>query len=76
MARTVGLLLLVVGLIGLAWGGFTYAEKRHHVDLGPMDISVTEHKTVPIPPIAGAVAIVAGLVLLSAGASRSKGVQQ
>lgn len=70
MARVVGLILLVVGLVGLAWGGFTYTQKRHNVDLGPVDFSVSEKKTVPIPPIAGAVAMVAGLALLVAGSSR------
>lgn len=70
MARVVGMILLVVGLIGLAWGGFTYTQKRHNVDLGPVDFSVNEKKTVPIPPIAGAAAMVAGLALLVAGSSR------
>lgn len=70
MARTVGLLLLAIGLIGLVWGGITYTQERHRVDLGPVDFSVNEKKTVPIPPIAGAVAMVAGLALLVAGSGR------
>ena len=71
MARVVGMILLVVGLIGLAWGGFTYTQKQHNVDLGPVDFNVSEKKTVPIPPIAGAAAMVAGLALLVAGSRRS-----
>jgi hypothetical protein len=67
MARAVGMLLLLIGLAGLAWGGFQYAQERHRVDLGPVDLSVTEKKTVPIPPVAGAVALAAGLVLLVMG---------
>jgi drug/metabolite transporter (DMT)-like permease len=70
MARIVGVILLLAGLAGLAWGGFTYRQERHNVDLGPVDFSVTEKKTVPIPPIAGAVAMIAGLVLLVAGSKR------
>lgn len=74
MARTVGLVLLLIGLAGLAWGGFNYAQERHKVDLGPVDLSYTEKKHVDIPPVAGAAAIVVGLVLRVAGGSRPKGV--
>lgn len=70
MARVVGLILLVVGLVGLAWGGFTYTKSRHNVDLGPVEFNVAEKKTIPFPPIAGAVAMVAGLALLVAGSGR------
>ena len=70
MARVVGMILLLVGLVGLAWGGFTYTKKQHNVDLGPVDFNVAEKKTVPIPPIAGAAAMVAGLALLVAGSRR------
>ena len=70
MARVVGMILLVAGLIVLAWGGFTYTQNRHNVDLGPVEFNVSEKKTVPIPPIAGAVAMVAGLALLVAGSGK------
>jgi hypothetical protein len=70
MARVVGMILLVLGLIGLAWGGFTYTQNRHNVDLGPVEFNVAEKKTVPIPPIAGAVAMVAGLALLVMGSGK------
>ena len=71
MARVVGMILLLLGLAGLAWGGFTYTQKQHNVDLGPVDLNVSEKKTVPIPPIAGAAAMVAGLALLVMGSRRS-----
>jgi len=70
MARIVGIVLLLAGLAGLAWGGFTYRQERHNVDFWLVDSTVTEKKTVPIPPIAGAVAMIAGLVLLVAGSKR------
>ena len=69
MSRTIGWVLLVLGLIGLAWGGIGYT-KKHDVDLGPVDLTVNEHKTVPIPPIAGAAAVLAGLALVVAGRNR------
>jgi hypothetical protein len=73
MARTVGMLLLLLGLAGLAWGGFQYSQERHRTELGPITLDVTEKKTIPVPPVAGAAAVVAGLVLLTAGSGRSKG---
>jgi len=75
MARAVGMLLLLVGLAGLAWGGLQYAQERHRVELGPVTMDVTEKKSIPVPPVAGAAAVVAGLVLLSIGSGRSKEVR-
>lgn len=73
MARTVGMLLLLVGLAGLAWGGFQYAQERHRVEFGPVTMDVIEKKSIPVPPVAGAAAVVAGLVLLNLGSGKSKG---
>jgi hypothetical protein len=65
------MVLLLLGLAGLAWGGFQYSQERHRVDLGPVSMDVTEKKTVPIPPIAGAAAVLAGLMLVTMGSGRS-----
>ncbi|MGH7725414.1 MAG: hypothetical protein ACREOU_08295 [Candidatus Eiseniibacteriota bacterium] len=64
MGRIVGIILILAGLAGLAWGGFTWTQKSHEVDLGPVEIDVNERRSVPIPPVAGAVAIAAGIVLI------------
>jgi len=69
MSRGIGIILILLGLAGLAWGGFTW-NKHSNVDLGPVDLQVTEKKSLPIPPIAGAVAVVAGLALVVAGGTR------
>ncbi len=69
MARGIGIALLLLGLLGLAWGGFSWKEKEN-IDLGPIDVGVTERKTVPVPPLLGAAAIVAGLALVMAGGTR------
>lgn len=70
MARTIGFVLILLGLAGLAWGGLTWKNEKTSVDLGVMEMNVTEKKTLPIPPLAGAVAVVAGLALVLTDKSR------
>lgn len=64
VARIVGAILIVIGLIGVLWGGISWTEEKTVVDLGPFQARAEEHKTIPIPPVAGGIAIVAGVVLL------------
>ena len=67
MNKVLGSILIALGLLGLAWGGFTYTTKEKVVDLGPIHATRDETHNVPLPPIAGAVALVGGIVLLVAG---------
>lgn len=66
MSRMVGVILIVLGVVGLAWGGITYTTSRKVVDLGPIQASREKQHTIPIPPIAGAVALIGGVVVLVA----------
>ncbi len=65
--RVLGVVLIVVGLIALAWGGITYTRHRKVVDLGPIQASADTKEHVPLPPVFGIVAVGAGVVLLVAG---------
>ena len=60
-------LLIVLGLFGLAWGGFTYTTRGKLVDIGPIHATREQTHNVPLPPIAGAAALMSGVVLLVAG---------
>ena len=62
--KTLGVVLIVLGLFGLAWGGFTYTTREKVVDIGPIHATRDKTHSVPLPPIAGAVALVGGIVLL------------
>jgi hypothetical protein len=64
--KTLGIILIALGLFGLAWGGFTYTTRKKVVDIGPIHASRDITHSVPIPPIAGAMALVGGIVLLVA----------
>jgi drug/metabolite transporter (DMT)-like permease len=70
MNKTFGVILIVLGLVGLAWGGFTYTTREKVVDIGPIHATREQTHNVPLPPIAGAVALIAGVVLLVAGRRR------
>ena len=70
MNKTFGVILIVLGLVGLAWGGFTYTTREKVVDIGPIHATRDQTHNVPLPPIAGAVALIAGVVLLVAGRRR------
>jgi drug/metabolite transporter (DMT)-like permease len=65
--RTIGIVLIVLGLCGLAWGGFTYTTQEKVIDLGPIHATAEKTHNIPVPPIAGALALVGGLVLLTTG---------
>jgi hypothetical protein len=64
--RIVGIALIVLGSLGLAYGSFSYTEETHKADIGPLELSVKEEETVNVPVWAGGGAVLLGLVLLVA----------
>jgi hypothetical protein len=64
----VGIVLIVLGVVALAYQGITYTTKEKVVDIGPLKVEAEKEKTIPLPPILGGVAIAAGVVLLIVGA--------
>ena len=67
MNKTLGIILIALGLFGLAWGGLSYTTTEKVVDIGPIHATREKTHNVPLPPIAGAVALLGGVVLLVAG---------
>lgn len=65
--RWVGVMLLVAGALGLALGSFSFTKQTHEAQIGPIELSVKEQKTVNVPVWAGAGAVVVGLVLIGLG---------
>ena len=68
--RIAGIVLIVLGIIGLAYGGITYTRRRDTVRVGPLSATVQQRETVPISPLLSGVALVAGIGLLVAGGRR------
>ena len=66
-----GVALIVIGVLALAYQGITYTTSEKIIDVGPLKASVDKKKTVPLPPILGAVALAAGVILLVVGNKRA-----
>jgi uncharacterized membrane protein YidH (DUF202 family) len=60
----IGVILIVVGLVALAYQGITYTTSEKVVDLGPVKVEAKREKTIPLPPYSGVAAVVVGLVLV------------
>jgi hypothetical protein len=69
--RIIGIILIVIGIIGLAYGGITWTTREKVVDLGPVEVTRTEHERIPLPPVAGGICLVAGLAMVLAGRGRA-----
>jgi hypothetical protein len=63
----VGVLLIVLGLAALVYQGITYTSRETVIDIGPLHATADRQKTLPLPPVLGAVAVAGGVVLLIAG---------
>lgn len=63
-----GIVLIVLGALALAYQGITYTTNEKVVDVGPLKVEAKKEKTIPLPPVLGGVAIAVGLVLLIANA--------
>jgi len=66
-----GIILIIIGVIALAYHGFTYTTTEKVIDLGPLQVTAEKTKTIPLPPILGGVALAGGIVLLVIGNKKS-----
>jgi hypothetical protein len=67
--RLLGIVLIVVGLVGVIWGGISWTQRETVADLGPIEVNTENRESLPIPPIAGAICLIAGTVMV-VGAKR------
>ena len=68
--RIVGMALILLGIVGLVYGQFSYTKKTHDADLGVVKLSLKEKETVQVPAWACVLGIAAGAALLLAGRRR------
>jgi hypothetical protein len=62
--KLIGVALVILGIVALVYGGIGYNRQTTILDVGGIKATATEHKTIPITPVAGAIALIGGIVLL------------
>ena len=66
-AKVLGIVLIVAGILGLTYGGFTYTKESHDIKIGPLEMSIKDKETINIPIWGGVGAIAIGGLLLVMG---------
>ena len=66
----IAIILIILGIAAFAYQGITYTTREKVVDLGPLQVTAEKTKTLPLPPIVGAIALVGGIVLLVMGSKK------
>jgi uncharacterized membrane protein YidH (DUF202 family) len=62
--KIAAIVLIVLGVIALAYGGISYTREKKVLDIGPIEATTKTRETIPLPPVLGVVAIAGGVVLL------------
>jgi hypothetical protein len=70
--RILAIVLIILGVLALCYGGFTYVTQEKVADVGPVQVTREREKTVWVPPVLGAAAVVAGAAMLLLGSRRSR----
>jgi uncharacterized membrane protein YidH (DUF202 family) len=66
----IGVVLIALGIVALAYEGITYTTREKAIDLGPLEVTTERTRNIPLPPILGALALVGGVVVLVMGSRR------
>lgn len=62
--KIVGIVLVILGIVGLAYGGLSWTSRETVVDAGPIEITADKTERFPLPPVVGGLLLVAGVVLI------------
>lgn len=63
----IGIVLIVLSILAFAYQGITYTSREKVIDIGPIEATVEKQKTIPLPPVFGAIALIGGIVLVIMG---------
>ncbi len=70
LLMVVGVVLLVLGVVALAYQGITYTTREKVMEIGPIEATVQTEKTIPLPPVLGGLALASGFVLVVVGGTK------
>jgi hypothetical protein len=63
-AKVIGVILIILGIVALAYQGISYTTREKVVDIGPIEASKETKRTIPLPPILGVLALAGGVILV------------
>lgn len=63
--RGIGILLIIVGIVALVWGGVFWTDRDTLVDAGPLEIQTEDREGFALPPVLGIIALVGGIALVA-----------
>ena len=70
-AGIIGIILIVIGILALVYGGITYTKREKGLDLGPIQATAEKQKTIPLPPVLGGIRLIGGIVLVIVGSRKT-----
>lgn len=70
--KVAAIVLIVIGVIALAYGGISYTREKKVIDLGPIEATTQTRETIPLPPILGIAAIAGGVIMLVASGRKGR----
>ncbi|MFN0151448.1 MAG: hypothetical protein ACKVU1_12165 [bacterium] len=62
--KIIGGVLAILGIVALIFGGINYTKEKTVLEVGSLNVTATEHKSFPVPPLVGALALIAGVALV------------
>jgi hypothetical protein len=71
LAGIVGIILIIIGIIGFAYGGLGWTSEKKDAQLGPLEITHKENHEIAFPPIASGICLVGGIILVIIGSRKS-----
>lgn len=72
VSKLTGIILIVLGILMIVYGGFSYKQKKKILDTDVVDITAKETKTISWPPIVGGIIVLGGIVVFIIGGKRSQ----
>jgi uncharacterized membrane protein len=66
----IGICLIVLGIVALAYQGITYTTREKVLNLGPLEATAEKKKTIPLPPMLGGIALAGGVLLVALGSQK------
>jgi len=70
-AVIIGIVLIIIGVVGFAWGRLGWTTEKKDAQLGPLELTHKEHHGITFPPVASGICLVGGVVLVIVGSRKS-----